>query len=101
MKKFKFIITPLIVLFSVGIYSIEANQKVENFRLNDQLGNSHELFYYSDHEALVFLVQGNGCPIARNASVRFHELEEMYSGKKVKFFIFKLILNNNICQFYI
>jgi hypothetical protein len=92
MKKFKLIITSFIVLFSVGIYSIEANQKVENFRLNDQLGNSHELFYYSDHEALVFLVQGNGCPIARNASVRFHELEEMYSGKKVKFFM----LNSNL-----
>ena len=92
MKNFKFFITLLLILFSVGIYSIEANQKVENFRLNDQLGNSHELFYYSDHEALVFLVQGNGCPIARNASVRFHELERMYSENKVKFFM----LNSNL-----
>jgi hypothetical protein len=50
MKKFKLLITSISVLFSVGIYSIEANQKVENFRLNDQLGNSHELFYYSDHQ---------------------------------------------------
>ena len=92
MKNTKLLITSLLILFSLGIYSIEANQKVENFRLNDQLGNSHELFYYSDHEALVFLVQGNGCPIARNASVRFHELEKMYSGKKVKFFM----LNSNL-----
>ena len=82
MKNTKLLITSLLILFSVGIYSIEVNQKVENFRLNDQLGNSHELFYYSDQEALIFLVQGNGCPIARNASVRFHELEKMYSGKK-------------------
>ena len=92
MKNFKSLISLPLILFSLGIYSIEANQKVENFRLNDQLGNSHELFYYSDHEALVFLVQGNGCPIVRNASVRFHELEKKYSENKVKFFM----LNSNL-----
>lgn len=92
MKNFRTLIIFIALSLSFKIFAIEANQKVENFRLNDSLGNSHELFYYSDQEALVFLVQGNGCPFARNASIRFHELERLYSKNKVKFFM----LNSNL-----
>ncbi|HIC41946.1 MAG TPA: redoxin domain-containing protein, partial [Pelagibacterales bacterium] len=66
-------------LFSLSISAIEPGDKVENFRLLDQKGGSHELFYYDDKKALVFLVQGNGCPFARNAAPRFQELRDIYS----------------------
>ncbi|HIG49487.1 MAG TPA: redoxin domain-containing protein [Gammaproteobacteria bacterium] len=79
-------------LFSLSISAIEPGDKVENFRLLDQKGGSHELFYYDDKKALVFLVQGNGCPFARNAAPRFQELRDIYSDKEVEFFM----LNSNL-----
>ena len=74
-------------LFSLSISAIEPGDKVENFRLLDQKGGSHELFYYDDKKALVFLVQGNGCPFARNAAPRFQELRDIYSDKEFEFFM--------------
>ena len=65
------------------------------FRLIDQKGNSHELFYFNDQKALVFLVQGNGCPIARNAAPRFQELRDIYSDKEVQFFMLNSNLQDN------
>ena len=81
-----------ILLFSFGLSAIEPGDKVENFRLLDQKGGSHELFYYDNQKALVFLVQGNGCPIARHAAPRFQELRDFYSDQEVEFFM----LNSNL-----
>ena len=82
----------LILFLSIGVSAIEPGDKVENFRLLDHKGGSHELFYYDDQKALVFLVQGNGCPFARNAAPRFQELRDIYSDKEVEFFM----LNSNL-----
>ncbi|MEN8182190.1 MAG: redoxin domain-containing protein [Myxococcota bacterium] len=51
-----------------------AGDRVENFALLDEQGRFHELYYHSDAEAIVLFVQGNGCPIARNAFPILHEL---------------------------
>ena len=80
------------MFLSIGVSAIEPGDKVENFRLLDHKGGSHELFYYDDQKALVFLVQGNGCPFARNAAPRFQELRDIYSDKEVEFFM----LNSNL-----
>ena len=82
----------LILIVSLGLSAIEPGDRVENFRLLDQKGGSHELFYYDDKKALVFLVQGNGCPIARHAAPRFQELRDIYSAQGVEFFM----LNSNL-----
>ena len=84
-----------ILLFSFGLSAIEPGDKVENFRLLDQKGGSHELFYYDNQKALVFLVQGNGCPIARNAAPRFQELRDFYSDQEVEFFMFNSNLQDD------
>ena len=89
MKKITF---SFILLFSFGLSAIEPGDMVENFRLLDQKGGSHELFYYDNQKALVFLVQGNGCPIARHAAPRFQELRDFYSDQEVEFFM----LNSNL-----
>ena len=90
------IISSFFLLFiSFGLVAIEPGDRVENFRLIDQKGNSHELFYFNDQKALVFLVQGNGCPIARNAAPRFQELRDIYSDKEVQFFMLNSNLQDN------
>jgi len=77
---------------SFGAHAIAPGQTVENFRLNDQTGASHELYRLSDKKAVAVLVQGNGCPIVRNAMPRFKELRDEFAKQGVEF----LLLNSNL-----
>ena len=75
------------LLITALSWSIQPGSNVENFRLFDHKGGSHELYYYDDQKAVVFMVQGNGCPIVRNAMPRFKELRNLYTGEDVQFFL--------------
>ena len=77
---------------SMQAWGLEPSQKVENFVLLDHRGEAHELHYYSDAKAVVLMVQGNGCPIARNSWPRFRELRDEYAEKDVRF----LMINSNL-----
>ncbi len=77
---------------SFGAHAIAPGQTVENFRLNDHTGASHELYRLSDKKAVAVLVQGNGCPIVRNAMPRFKELRDEFAKQGVEF----LLLNSNL-----
>jgi len=65
---------------------------VDNFRLLDQNGKSHELYYSSDMKAVVIMVQGNGCPIVRQALPALKEIRDKYQAQGVEF----LLLNSNL-----
>ncbi|MXY54527.1 MAG: redoxin domain-containing protein [Gammaproteobacteria bacterium] len=65
---------------------------VDNFMLLDHRGEAHELHYHSDAAAVVLLVQGNGCPVVRNALPDLREVRERYAGEGVVF----LMLNSNL-----
>lgn len=78
--------------FAAPSLALMPGDKVDNFKLLDHTGVMHELYYYSDMEAVVIMVQGNGCPIARNANHTYKDLEKKYASKDVKF----LMLNANI-----
>lgn len=79
-------------VLAANAWGLAPQDHVENFRLIDHQGASHELYYYSDVNAVVVLVQGNGCPIVRNALPRFKELRDEYAAKNVQF----LMLNSNL-----
>ena len=82
-------------LLAVNSYALKPADRIENFRLLDQNGNSHQLYYYSDAKAVVFMVQGNGCPIVRNALPRFKELRDEYAAQGVEFFMINSNLQDN------
>lgn len=65
---------------------------VDNFTLLDQHGAAHELYYYSDADAVVLMAHGNGCPIARNAMIDFKAVRDEYESKGVQF----LMVNSNL-----
>lgn len=65
---------------------------VENFTLNDHQGNKHELYQYADKDLVLLFVQGNGCPIVRNALHTYADLRDQYKGKNVAF----LMINSNL-----
>ncbi len=79
-------------LVSASASALRAGQAVENFRLTDHTGASHELYRFSDRKAIVFMVQGNGCPIVRNAMPRYKELRDEFAGSGVEF----LLINSNL-----
>ena len=66
--------------------------RVNNFMLLDHRGDAHELYYYSDAPAIVLIVQGNGCPIVRNALTDYRQVSDEYLSKGVPF----LMLNANL-----
>jgi len=85
--------TALISLFLIAFSaSSNASLRVDNFVLLDHLGDAHELYYHRDASAIVFMVQGNSCPIVRNALTDFKALRGEFESQGVKFFM----LNANL-----
>jgi thiol-disulfide isomerase/thioredoxin len=82
-------------LTAAAALAIAPQDRVENFRLMDNRGDSHELYYYDDMKAVVVMVQGNGCPIVRNAMPRFQALKNEYADKGVQFFLLNSNLQDN------
>ena len=66
--------------------------RVDNFVLLDHEGAAHELYYYRDAPAVVIMVQGNGCPIVRNALNDYKALRDRYGEQGVEFYL----LNANL-----
>ncbi|MEC9285736.1 MAG: redoxin domain-containing protein [Pseudomonadota bacterium] len=65
---------------------------VENFSLLDQNGAPHELHGYASSKAVVLMVQGNGCPIVRNALSDIKAVRDRYAPKNITF----LMINSNL-----
>ena len=83
----------VVVLVLSGL-AVGANT-VPNFSLLDQEGKEHELYYYSDASAIVLMVQGNGCPIVRNALHDLRDLTANYEPNGVRFFMLNSNLQDN------
>ncbi len=91
-----------ILIFALSIFlscgldappkEIDMDMEVNNFGLLDQNGNFHELYYLSDAKAVVLYIQGNACPIVRNAITDLKAVRAKYADKGVKF----LMLNSNL-----
>ena len=73
-------------------FALAPGEVVDNFRLLDHTGKSHELYYSSDMKAVVLMVQGNGCPIVRHALPALKEVRAKYESQGVEF----LLLNSNL-----
>ena len=73
-------------------WALAPGQVVDNFRLLDHNGKSHELHYSSDMKAIVLMVHGNGCPIVRQAVPALRQIREKYQAQGVEF----LLLNSNL-----
>ena len=82
----------LATLLTVQAWALRPQEPIGNFQLTDHLGASRALHDFSDAKAIVFMVQGNGCPIVRNALPRFRELRDAYSAQGVEF----LMINSNL-----
>lgn len=82
----------MIIGLTTQVLALEPGQVVDNFRLLDQQDKSHELYHLSDMKAVVLMIQGNGCPIVRQALPALAEVRAKYRAQGVEF----LLLNSNL-----
>jgi hypothetical protein len=70
---------------SAPVLASGPGEVVDNFRLNDQNGQSHELYYLSDMKAVVLTAAGNSCTASRAAAQSLEALRASYQAKGVEF----------------
>jgi hypothetical protein len=63
-----------------------AHGEIGNFALLDHNGAYHELYRHSDAKAVVFISQGNDCPIIQKSSTIVNELRKHYEPKQIVFY---------------
>ena len=66
-------------------FALSPGDVVDDFRLNDQNGLSHELYYLSDMKAVVLLAAGNDCAGSRTAAKAVDALRTRYQAQGVEF----------------
>lgn len=71
------------LLTSACALALQPGDRIDNFRLMDQRGNSHELYYLSDMPVIVLAAQQNGCSASREATSRLQALHDEYASKGV------------------
>jgi hypothetical protein len=89
-------IASLVAVLGLGapLLAWSAPETVDNFRLTDQQGASHELYYLSDMKAVVLLAQGTGCAASQQASLALAGLRAKYQPQGVAF----LLLDANLAD---
>ena len=75
-----------------GAAAMNPGDRVDNFRLLDHKGASHELYYLSDAKAVVVMIHGNGCQIVRNTLPVLQEIRNRYREQGVEF----ILLDSNL-----
>lgn len=72
----------------VAVLDATANgigERLDNFKLLDHRGHSHELHYLSDRKAVVLMSHTLGCEAAAADSARFERLAAQYADRDVEF----------------
>ncbi len=76
----------------VPLVAAASPETLDNFRLTDQQGASHELYYLSDMKAVVLLAQGTQCKASQAAAATLEGLRAKYEPQGVTF----LQINSNL-----
>ena len=77
------------LLFTVFAQAESAS--IGDFALLDHRGQFHQLSHYANRDAVVVFIQGNACPISRQASATLTTLQQSFAANKIEF----LMLNAN------
>jgi peroxiredoxin len=88
----RFLFLALLAALGGQAQALSPGERVDNFRLIDQHGASHELYYLSDARAIVVMVHGNGCNIVRKTLPALKEVRDRYREQGVEF----LLINSNL-----
>lgn len=81
-------------LAAAPVLALNPGERVDNFRLLDHLGASHQLYYFSDMNAVVLLTHASGCATAASGASELKQLRDKYQSQGVQFFL----LNSNLAD---
>ena len=73
--------------FTGAALALNPGDRIDNFRLLDQTGDSHELYYLSDAKAVVLMTYGNGCGIVQKSLPRLRAIRDAYKARGVEFLL--------------
>jgi hypothetical protein len=74
-----------LAVLSISAQALSPADHVSNFRLFDHTGDSHQLHYFSDADAVVLVVQDSSCAASQSAAQQVERLQSQ-SGERVQFF---------------
>ncbi|MGI9324790.1 MAG: redoxin domain-containing protein [Pseudomonadales bacterium] len=75
--------------------ALQPKDRVENFRLLDHTGKSHELYYYDDAAAVVIMAQSNHCQAVQASLPRLRALQKHFAERDVAFFMLNSDLDSD------
>lgn len=81
-----------LLALSAATFALSPGDEVADFTLSDDAGKSHTLHDMASDKAVVILIQGNGCPIVRQAIPAYRGIRDEYQSKGVDFFL----MNSNL-----
>jgi hypothetical protein len=89
-------IAPFVAVLGLGapLLAWSAPETVDNFRLTDQHGASHELYYLSDMKAVVLFTVGTDCAGSQWGATKLEQLRARYEPQGVTF----LLLDSNLAD---
>ena len=82
----------LVAAFVALLAATVSATPVSSHKLMDQSGVTRALFDGGDARVVVLMVQGNGCPVVRNALIDLASVRERFVGEPVRF----LMINSNL-----
>ena len=74
----------LLTVLTLSVQALSPSDHVSNFRLFDHAGDSHQLHYFSDADAVVLVVQDSSCAASGYVSQQVEQLRSA-SGEGVHF----------------
>jgi hypothetical protein len=87
----RLLVTLSLIGLATSAGAVGVGSRVDNFRLLDQEGRSHELYYLSDMKAVVVMTHQLGCAAAERAIASLNSLRDRYPASGVAVFM----LNSN------
>ena len=80
----RFVGASVFLSMSMSAFALKPGERVDNFRLLDHKGDSHELYYLSDMKAVVLGVQANGCKTAEADVAALNQVRDQYAKRGVE-----------------
>ncbi|MBC7982293.1 MAG: redoxin domain-containing protein, partial [Candidatus Obscuribacterales bacterium] len=75
------------VITAAPALALKPGDRVDNFRLMDHKGASHQLHYFSDMKAVVLLTQSNSCSAGADSIAQLKQVRDQYQTQGVQFFL--------------
>jgi len=79
------LITALLFTVVTSVTTSLSASQVDNFQLLDHRGDSHELYYHKDAEAIVLVAHQSACDALKAPARQLAELQATFAPKGVKF----------------